>query len=708
MPILEIAVLSSMIYSGTRALKKRTQRRQAMGRVLNNNAAIEQVDGKAENVLTTIGWKMQDFTSAAVDKVWGAERKQQLREMDVQTAPEEVLRQDDVSFAISVGSLGLTVLGRLVFPPLALLGIPGLVYVTVPYVKDGVRNLLQERKIKSYLVDIIVLPGALLAGYFMASAIASVLFFASRVLLSRSENRARRSVTNIFGKHADTIWVLIDGNEVEIPFEQVAAGQIVVVHAGQMIPADGVIQEGQGTVDQRMLTGESQPSEKSPGDEVLAATILLSGRLCIQVEKTGGETVAAKIGDILNQTADYQLSIVSRGEAVADRATLPMLALSALALPLLGVQSALAVLMSYVGYNMRIVAPISMLNFLDITSHNGILIKDARSLDILKKIDTVVFDKTGTLTLDQPRLGQIYSFGGYSEDEVLTYAAAAEAKQSHPIARAIVQEAQARNLPPVPIEDARYDIGFGIRVELNGRTVRVGSRRFMVQESIPLPADMDIDRIEAEAQAQGHSLVLVAFDDALAGALVLEPMPRPEAQEVVDALRARNLELYIISGDQEEPTRSLAHSLGIPNYFADTLPEHKAELVEKLQAEGRTVCFVGDGINDAIALQQADVSISLRGASTIATDTAQIILMDGDFRQLEYLLKTVSAFDSNMRGNLVTSLVPGIVCIGGVFFLHWGLVTAIAIYNVGLVAGVANAMLPLRLKNAKPKTDLLS
>ena len=685
-------------------MRKKDQDKRKMQSVLNGSEAPG-LTVRAATTWKQVAWKLQNFTNASVDRFWGEECNRQMEEMGANNPDaNQILRQDDIAFAISVSSLGLTTLGRIVFPPLALLGVPGLVYVIIPYVKDGVQKLFQERKLKSYLIDAIVLPGALLGGFFFASALGSVFFFASRVLLIRSESRARRSITNIFGRQSESVWISVDGVETEIPFEQVQQGDIVVVQAGQVIPVDGVIQDGMGLVDQRMLTGESQPSEKKLGDEVLADTILLSGRLRVEVQKTGQDTAAAKIGEILANTANFQVSIVSRGEAVADRAVPPLLLLSALAWPLLGVESALAVLMSYVGYNMRITAPISMLNFLDITSHNGILIKDAQALEQLKKIDTIIFDKTGTLTLDQPQLGRIHLFNGVSEDEILTYAATAEARQTHPIARAIVQAARSRDLPVLSMEDGRYDLGFGITVHLADRVVRVGSSRFFAQEQIALPAELA--GIESDAQAGGHSLVVVAFDDQVVGALELEPAARPEALDVVNALHARNLELYIISGDQEEPTRKLAASLGIDHYFANTLPDQKAQLVEQLQAEGRTVCFVGDGINDAIALQQADVSISLRGASTVATDTAQVILMNGDFRQLTNLLDIVDSFDTNMRGNLITSLVPGIICIGGVFFLHWGLVAAIMADNVGLIAGIGNAMLPLLGKKPERKIDV--
>jgi Cu2+-exporting ATPase len=230
-------------------------------------------------------------------------------------------------------------------------------------------------------------------------------------------------------------------------------------------------------------------------------------------------------------------------------------------------------------------------------------------------------------------------------------------------------------------------------VRLDDQIIRVGSDRFMHMEGIAIPPA--VHDLQAHCHAAGHSLVLVAVDEQLAGGIELQPTVRPEARAIIDTLRGYGMQMYIISGDQEQPTRSLAHELGIEHFFANTLPENKARIIEQLQAEGRMVCFVGDGINDSIALKQANVSISLRGATTIATDTAQIVLMDASLNQLAHLFEIAQDFEHNMRGNLITTLVPGIFCIGGVFFLHLGIVSAVMIYNVGLAAGVTNAMLPM-------------
>ncbi|MEN8218025.1 MAG: HAD-IC family P-type ATPase, partial [Pseudomonadota bacterium] len=229
--------------------------------------------------------------------------------------------------------------------------------------------------------------------------------------------------------------------------------------------------------------------------------------------------------------------------------------------------------------------------------------------------------------------------------------------------------------------------------KLGETVVRVGSARFMQQEGISLPKE--VESLPTQCKAQGHSLVYVALNEQLGGVLELQPSIRPEAREIINYLKGKGISLYIISGDHEQPTRQLARELGIEHYFAETLPEQKADLIAGLRAKGKFVGFVGDGINDAIALKQANVSISLRGASTAATDTAQIILMDGNLNKLKSLFEIAHAFESNMRTNYWLAIMPGVICLGGLFFFHLGVVGGMATYYMGKVVGLGNTMLPL-------------
>jgi len=512
-------------------------------------------------------------------------------------------------------------------------------------------------------------------------------------LQARTEVHSHQQLINIFGLQQQSVWVIREGMEVEIPLEAVQKEDIVVVNAGEIIPVDGIITDGFASIDQHSLTGESQPVETEVGTKVFAATLVLAGRILIQVEKTGTHTNAAKIGHILQQTQEFKESLRLRGKQISDRFVAPTLLASGLTLPLLGSNPAMAILWSGFGYNMRLLGPISVLNFLHIMAKNGILIKDGRSLEMLQQIDTVVFDKTGTLTMEQPQLSHLYPLQPFNEETLLTYAAAAEYRQTHPIAKAILTAAEQRGLDLPVIDEAAYQVGYGIEVKIKTTVVQVGSARFMHQKGIRLPKE--IQELKNQCDAKGHSLVYVALNDNLAGVLELQPCIRPEAKEIINYLKAQGISLYIISGDHEQPTRRLAQALGIEHYFAETLPDKKAELIAKLRASGKFVSFIGDGINDAIALKQANVSISLRGASTAATDTAQIILMDGDLNKLKSLFEIAKAFEANMRTNYLTSMVPGVICLGGVFLFHMGVVGGLVVYYTAKMVGLTNTMLPL-------------
>jgi P-type E1-E2 ATPase len=385
----------------------------------------------------------------------------------------------------------------------------------------------------------------------------------------------------------------------------------------------------------------------------------------------------------------------------------PTLLTSALSLPLVGPYGALAILNAHFKHRMGIVAPISIMNFLNLASQSGILIKDGRTLDLLNQVDTIVFDKTGTLTKEQPYVGSIYTCAAYDANAVLTFAAAAEYKQTHPIAKAILQEARVRQLPLPNINEAEYKVGYGLSVAIGQQLVQVGSDRFMEMTGTVIPAAIR-NTLEC-CYTQGHSLVLVAVDNQLVGAIELCPTMRPEVKTIITQLRQRHhiKSIYIISGDHETPTRRLAQELSIDHYFAKALPENKADIIEQLQHEGKFVCYIGDGINDSIALKKSQVSVSLRGASTVATDTAQIVLMDESLKQFVDLFDLAQEFDGNMRTSFMCLFIPTLVGIGGVFFMSFGLVHTMILTSVGLSGGMLNAMVPLLKSQRKTPVPMV-
>ena len=638
---------------------------------------------------TPLNGKVRALTSLFSDARQGHLQKLSGRRQPVAVDPQEA----EAARRVKVASVNLVVaIGGVFYPVLYFATIPLFAYLLIPIFWQAVQELVRERKISLAFLDTVFLSGALLGRFFSAVAAGAWLIEIGHYLLIKSEHRSREKLTNIFGEQPRTVWVLVGETEMEIPFDKLTPDDVVMVHAGQTVPVDGEILEGTVSIDQHMLTGESQPVEKGVGDRVMASTNLISGRMKVRVDKAGEETIVAQLGKILDGTSEYSAQLQSRGDRIAHRSVIPTLLLGAAGYPFVGLNGALTLLTASFGYNLRVVSPITMLNFLQIASQRGVLVKDGRSLETLSKIDTLVFDKTGTLTLEQPTVGEIHTCSRRNADEVLRYAATAEQKQTHPIARAILAAAEARELNFAAVQDTRYDIGYGITVVLADAQVRVGSRRFMEMHDIKIPAS--IQRAQDHCDENGYSLVYVAFDDRLGGAIELQPTIRPEARAVIASLKERDIDTYIISGDHEKPTRKLATDLGIDNFFAETLPEHKADLVAKLQGEGRRVCFVGDGINDSIALKTADVSISLMGATTIAVDTAQIVFMDESLDELRFLFEFGDSFKKTMNRALLSTVIPGVICIGGVFFLRFGIFAGIALFNVGLLAGIANATAP--------------
>ncbi len=647
------------------ALTNRARQRKQLGRLARN----AQRDPGNEVVAD------ERFNPAAtLDLIW-------------QPSHKELQVQESVAWM----TLGLAV-GSLALPILAIPCIPLLVYRCSPFLKVAYSDLFKEKQITLAVLLTVVLVGGLASGFLLALSIASWILAQIYGALFRAQYGVQRSMLTQFGEIPEHAWVLRDGAEVEVSLAEIKVGETIVVNAGETIPLDGTVVAGSALVDQHRLTGESQPVERECDEEVFAATLVVTGRLEVRVDKPGHESAVANIAEAVNNAVEYRSDFVTRSRRMGDKVAPPMLLLSLITLPLRGPSGALAILESNFGYNIRFVGPITMMSFLELASRQQVLIKDARSMEILNTIDTVVFDKTGTLTEEQPTLHRIHAQGEWQSDDLLALAAAAEQRLGHPVARAIRGAARARGLARLKVEQAEYSMGLGLQVTIAGRKVQLGSARYMERSAVVVPES--IAEVHAESADLGHSLVYLAVDGQLAGVLELRPTYRREAAGLIAALRERGLKTYLISGDHEAPTRQLAQELGIDQYHADTLPEQKAELVKQLQEEGRSVCFVGDGINDSVAMMQANVSVSLQGATTVATDTAHIVMLNPNLDQFVPLLDLARRYERHIDQGIRLSMIPGALCIGGVMLFHLGFLGSVFIFTGGLASGVVHALLP--------------
>ncbi len=607
------------------------------------------------------------------------------------------------ALALSSAAVALTSL-RSLYPPLALVTLVLISFVTVPILKEVETSLLKERRIKNDLLNSLASVGCMATGYYLAASLLAWFYHLGTRLISRIQGDARRRLTDAFEIEQDQAYVRKDGVEIECDIDDISLGDIVVVTTGETIPVDGVITAGTGAVDQRSLTGEFMPCEKTIGDNVFAATLVVAGRLEVRTEKAGLDTTVAKLNSILANTADFKSNIQVKGEKWANGAAAPLLTIGLASLPALGFTRIMMLLYSSPGNNIRVLTSLQTLNYLALVAHSRVLVKDGRALELLKDADTVLFDKTGTLTTEQPQVGEILLVHADAA-EVLTYAAAAERRLRHPIAKAIIAKAEGQGLILPEITDANYKVGYGISGTIAAKNVMVGSVRFMTEQGIDIPAE--ISAAVAATKTQEHSFVMVAVDRRVKGAIEIKPQLRPELHDLVVRLRARGVtHCAIVSGDHERPTRDLATQLGMDAYYSDVLPEHKAEIVERLRSEGRTVCFVGDGINDAIAMKSADVSISLAGAASAATDLAQIIFLDGTLGKLDELFRISEELNGVLRQSVLICVAGSSVNVIAVYFWFLGVLPSLLLLSAVVPAlGVSHAMLPLLRINREKHRD---
>ena len=607
----------------------------------------------------------------------------------------DALDKPELELALCTASIPLAAIAQFAMPALLPVSAALFAYTSIPSFRRAFNVLTKERRLGVDVLDSIVVLGCLAALQVFPGAILAWCLAFGRFLVRRTEDSSKKLLLGAFGKQPRYVWLVKDDIEIQVPLDRLEKGDVVVVHTGEVVPVDGIIVDGLAMIDQHALTGESSPAEKGVGDRVFASTIMVAGKMYVAVEKSGGETATAKIAQILSDTAGYKLASQQRGEQLADKAVVPTLAVGALAWATIGSQGAVAALNSDLGTGIRMAAPLGMLSTLALCAQKGILVKDGRALDLLCEVDTVLFDKTGTLTRERPEVGRIIAANGFNPPQILRFAAAAERRFHHPIALAILQKAREEGLRLLSTDAAQYQVGYGISVRIDGRRVRVGSRRFMEIENVPLTRE--IEAALDEAHREGHTMVMVAVDDQLGGALELRASLRPEVRGIVQGLRERGIKhIAIISGDHEAPTRKLADELGMDRYFAQVLPADKADYVEQLQKEGRKVCFVGDGINDAIALKKANVSISLRGATSIATDTAHVVFMEQGLGKLCELRDIARDLERNVRNSWIMILVPNIACILGVFTLGFGIGASVVTNNVAALGALANGLWPMR------------
>lgn len=598
----------------------------------------------------------------------------------------------------NVGAVALLLASR--FHPAAYLpGAALALYACIPIYKRTYIAIFQEKKLKNDVLNGLVVAGTVGTGHILVTAIFTFVSNLGTVVVQKSKGYSEEMLKGVYDQKVSTVWLLREGTEIETPIEEIKINDVIIVHTGELIPLDGNILHGAVTVDQHALTGESIPVEKGEGDKVLASTVVIAGYARVKVTQTGQNTVVAKIENVLQGTSHFKTGIQLKGEEWADKAAAPILGLGLILWPFQGAAVTTAVFNMSPGNGIRLSASAQTLTHIILAAQENILIKDGRVLEQLMEVDTVIFDKTGTLTEDEHAVSRILPVNGdYNEDEILYYAAATEQKVNHPLAKAIIEKSKDAGitLPDASLSDSRYEVGMGVTATVKSKTTQVGSLSFMEKAGIPIPDEIK-DDVTATI-AEGFSVVMVVIEGHIVGAIEIQAQLRPEVTQVIKDLRERGIKhMYILSGDQMEPTRQMAKMLELDGYFHNVSPEDKSNIIEKLQREGKKVCFIGDGINDVIAMKKANASISLSGASSIATDVAQVVLMSGTLLELDNLFEIAQNLKNKLIMTITSYTTVVLVSFSSIVFLGAPPFVALVIQSlVNNTYGMSQALLPLK------------
>jgi Cu+-exporting ATPase len=496
--------------------------------------------------------------------------------------------------------------------------------------------------------------------YFEAAAVVITLVFLGKYLEAIAKGRASDAIRKLLGLKPRTARVLRDGEEVEVAIEAVQAGDTVLVRPGEKIPVDGTIESGASYVDESMITGEPIPVAKHSGDKVIGATINQTGAFRFRAEAVGADTVLAQIIRLVQGAQSAKLPIQSLADRVVAVFTPIVLVIAVLTAgvwlafgpaPALtfALVNAVAVLVIACPCAMGLATPAAVMVGTGRAAELGVLFRRGEALEALSRVKAVALDKTGTLTRGKPELTDLSVAEGFDESEVRALVAAAEAPSEHPVARAIVASARSRGIPIAPAESFEALPGFGVQATVNGRRVQVGADRYLARLGLDVGRFAEVARRLAD---EGKTPLYAALDGRLAAALAVSDPIKPGAREAMAALRAMGLEVAMITGDNRHTAQAIARQLGIDRVLAEVLPEGKAQAVSQIQQQAGATAFVGDGINDAPALAQADVGLAMGSGTDVAIEAADVTIMNSEARSIPAALAVARRTLRTIRINL--------------------------------------------------------
>jgi heavy metal translocating P-type ATPase len=544
------------------------------------------------------------------------------------------------------------------FPHISVIGIAAALIGGYPIFREAFENIV-ERKMTMELSMTIALLSALAIGEFFTALDITGFVLAAEVLEGLTVGRGRQAIQSLLDFLPRTVEVRRNGQVVEVASDQVQIGDTVIVKPGGRMPVDGIVLGGRSFVEQAAITGEAMPVEKAPGDVVYAGTINQSGALEIGAQKLGRDTTFGRIIEAVERAEKSRAPIQKTADRLAGY--LVYFALGAAVLTFIlthNVRSTISVVIVAGACGIAAGTPLAILGAIGRAAHQGAIIKGGLYLEALSAVDTVLLDKTGTLTFGTPQVREVVSANGFGERQIIAAASIAERKSEHPLAKAVMARATKLAIPLMEPDEFTYTPGRGVRVSYEGEEILVGNLALFVEHGVTrgLPIDSN--------GASGASEVYVARAGQVLGSIRIADVLRPEAKSAVAAMRQMGLKTVLLSGDTQSATSSVGRDLGVDEAMGGLLPEQKARWVTELRSKGCNVAMVGDGINDAPALVEANVGIAMGSGTDFARESADVILIGSDLSKLVETLRVARRCRGIIMQNFVGTLVVDSVGVG--------------------------------------------
>ena len=571
-----------------------------------------------------------------------------------------------------------------------------------PLAYEAFETLFEKRRLSSELLVTIAMAACVALGEFFAAGEVAFIMILGETLEEMTINRARKGLQKLVALAPVQGRRVVNGQEETIPAEEIQIGDVLRVLPGETIPVDSVILSGDTTVDQSAMTGESLPVEKTAGDALFSGVINLNGAIEIRAEKVVRDSALHKLINLVEQ-AEKSKAPTQKIVDVWAQWLVPIAVLLALATFLVtglatsqwteALRRGITILVVFCPCALALATPTAIMAAIGQATRHGILIKNGEALEKMGKVNAVAFDKTGTLTYGALRVSDVVTLdGSLTREDVLTMAASAEQRSEHPLGKAIVKQAKAENLALYDPELFAMQSGKGIQANIRGRSVLCGSEKWITEKNVVL-LQSDRDALQA-LRSTGSAVILTAADGKLVGLIALSDTPREGVGSMVEQLESLNVDTVLLTGDNRQTAEYFARQNGLTRFEAELLPGEKAQAIETLQAEGRRVCMIGDGVNDAPALKTADIGVAMgEVGSDVAVEAADIVLMTEDLGRIGYLKKLSNAVIQSITVNISLSMGINFVAIILSMLGIMGPISGALVHNAGSVLVILNAAL---------------